>query len=257
MPDHFDALWLSASPSLQCFDHPLQLLLTKHFEMAYWQYFQGIDEGSSIFKAVELLEEYFEDNPSASAQKQKPLHLIGHGISGVIGLLYTRLHPERVKSLTLLAVGVQPTITWHSHYHVQRHLLPCSRSQVLVQMVRSLFGPSPPCEISELVSALDRDLEESPCIQSLFNAFHLPRCGVPVPLMVCGSRTDSVVDPVILHEWLTYFKPKDLLFECPEGRHFFHYFYPQFVSEKIISFWRSVDSELPTIPFLKGYDLVD
>jgi hypothetical protein len=40
-----------------------------------------------------------------------------------------------------------------------------------------------------------------------------------------------------LHDWLNWLKPEDKLWECPEGYHFFHYFYPQQVGEQILSFW--------------------
>jgi pimeloyl-ACP methyl ester carboxylesterase len=238
MSDRFDALWLSASPSLQCFNRPLQQFLIKHVNIVNWQYFQDLDEASSVFKAVDLLEEYLDSC-------DRPLHLIGHGISGVIGLLYARLHPQKVQSLTLLSVAAQPAITWHSHYYVQRHLSPCSRQQVLAQTVRNLFGSRPPYSAKALVSALDKDLEQSPCLQSLFHPVDLPKGGVSMPLMVCGSQTDTVVDPMALHQWLSWLKSDDVLWECPEGRHFFQYFYPQLVGEQILKFWGLSDRTLP------------
>jgi pimeloyl-ACP methyl ester carboxylesterase len=199
--------------------------------MMQWQYCQGPDEGSSLSNAVQLLHDYLE-------QANQPIHLMGHGISGVIGLLYARLYPDRVRSLTLLSVAEQPAMTWQTHYYVQRHLMSCSRQQVLAFMVRNLFGAELPYDIKTLMRALDRDLAEAPCFHSLFSVVDLPKGGILAPLMVCGSQTDTVVHPPALLEWRHWLKPTDRLWECPNGRHFFHYFQPHQVAEQVLQFWQ-------------------
>jgi pimeloyl-ACP methyl ester carboxylesterase len=226
-----DVLWLSGSPSLQCFDRPLLSVLASQANVMQWQYCQGPDEGSSLSNAVQLLHDYLE-------QVNQPIHLIGHGISGVIGLLYARLYPDRVRSLTLLSVAEQPAMTWQTHYYVQRHLMSCSRQQVLAFMVRNLFGAELPYDIKTLVRALDRDLAEAPCFHSLFSVVDLPKGGILAPLMVCGSQTDSVVHPPAFLEWRHWLKPTDRLWKCPTGRHFFHYFQPCQVAEQVLQFWQ-------------------
>ncbi|MGB8701278.1 MAG: alpha/beta hydrolase [Thermosynechococcaceae cyanobacterium] len=240
MSNPFNVLWLSASPSLQCLNRPLQRLLLPYANIRHWQYYQDLDEASSAFKAVDLLRTYL-------STCEQPLHLIGHGLSGTIGLLYARQYPEKVKSLTLLSVAAQPGITWHSHYYAQRHLLPCSRQQVLAQTVRNLFGSKSPYPVKALVHALEQDLEKTPCLQSLFNTFEYPKGGIVSPLMVCGSRTDSVVDLNAQSAWLPWLKTKDVLWSCQEGYHFFHYFHPQLVGEKILRFWNNTTRELRPI----------
>jgi pimeloyl-ACP methyl ester carboxylesterase len=227
-----DVLWLSGSPSLQCFDRPLLSILASQANVMQWQYCQGPDEGSSLSNAVQLLHDYLE-------QANQPIHLIGHGISGVMGLLYARLYPDRVRSLTLLSVAEQPAMTWQTHYYVQRHLMSCSRQQVLAFMVRNLFGAELPYDIKALVRALDRDLAEAPCLHSLFQVVDLPKGGILAPLMVCGSQTDTVVHPPALLEWRHWLKPTDRLWECPTGRHFFHYAHPYQVAEQVLKFWQS------------------
>lgn len=227
-----EVLWLSGSPSLQCFDRPLLSVLASQSNVVQWQYCQGQDEASSLSNAVHLLHNYLE-------QINQPMHLIGHGISGVIGLLYARLYPAKVRSLTLLAVAEQPAMTWQTHYYVQRHLMSCSREQVLAFMVRSLFGAETPYPAKDLVCALDRDLAEAPCLHSLFRVADLPKGGILSPLMVCGSQTDSVVHPPALLEWKNWLKPADRLWECSTGRHFFHYIQPHQVAEQVFEFWRS------------------
>jgi pimeloyl-ACP methyl ester carboxylesterase len=228
-----EVLWLNGSPSLQCFDRPLLSQLAMQAKVTQWQYCQGLDEGSSLQNAVQLLHDYLEQTD------RRPIHLMGHGIGGVIGLLYARCHPENVRSLTLLSVAEQPAMTWQTHYYVQRHLMSCSRHLVLAFMVRSLFGSQPPYDVKNLVRALDRDLAEAPCLHSLFSIVDLPKGGISAPLMVCGSQTDSVVHSPALLEWRNWMQPTDRLWECPAGRHFFHYFHPKQVAEHVLRFWQS------------------
>ena len=239
-----DVLWLSGSPSLQCFDRPLLSVLASQTNVMQWQYCQGPDEGSSLSNAFQLLHDYLE-------QVNQPIHLIGHGISGVIGLLYARFYPEKVRSLTLLSVAEQPAMTWQTHYYVQRHLMSCSRQQVLAFMVRNLFGAELPYDIKALVRALDRDLAEAPCLHSLFQVVDLPKGGILAPLMVCGSQTDTVVHPPALLEWRNWLKPTDRLWECPTGRHFFHYAHPYQVAEQVLKFWQS-ETFAADLPILQG-----
>ncbi|MGV0023436.1 alpha/beta fold hydrolase [Phormidesmis priestleyi] len=230
-----DVLWLSASPSLKRLNQPLLRHLSEQVTVLQWEYYQTLDEGSCLPNAVALLHEYLKVH-------NRPIHLAGHGISGVIGLLYARLYPERVKSLCLLSIAAQPAITWHSHYYTQLHLLPCSRQQILAQMALSLFGKRLPYPIKESLEALDRDLDLAPCPHSLFKLNELPKGGVAMPLLVCRSQTDSIIDPMGQSNWLPWMKLEDRLWECPEGRHFFHYFYPELVSSRLLEFWRSVNS---------------
>jgi pimeloyl-ACP methyl ester carboxylesterase len=226
-----NVLWLSASPSLQCFDRPLLNFLFGQVDIVHWQYFQEKDEGSSLDMAVELLHEYLTLSCNS-------VHLVGHGISGVIGLLYARRYPEQVRSLTLLAVAAQPALTWHTHYYVQRHLSHCSRYQLLATQVKRLFGARSPYPAKDLVRALARDLEEAPCLHSLFKLVDLPKGGVLVPLMVCSSKDDPVVHSSTLNEWQNWTKPEDIFWECPSGHHFFHYYHPRQVGENMLQFWQ-------------------
>ncbi|MFN6518508.1 MAG: alpha/beta fold hydrolase [Nostoc sp. CreGUA01] len=231
MSDSFDVLWLSASPVLQRFDQPLLKYLSRHLRIAHWEYQQSIDEGSSIDQAVELVYEFLECC-------DRPVHLAGHGMGGTIALSFARRFPQKVRSLTLLAVASQPANTWHAHYYFQRQLFSISREQILASTARSLFGNQPPHTTKKLVAALDKDLEQSPTPHSLFKLVYLPKGGVSMPMMICGSKTDPIVNSPALHDWMNWLKPEDNLWECPQGYHFFHYFYPQEVGEQILSFWQ-------------------
>lgn len=224
-------VWLSVSPSLKPFDKPLLQYLSQSTEIVRWEYSQTLDEASSIGAAVNLLQAYLQTC-------DRPVHLIGHGLSGVVGLLAARQFPERVRSLSLLSVSAHPAMTWQAHYYVQRQLLPCSQRQILAQTVRGLFGKRLPASVDRLVTALERDLTESPSLHSLFRIGTLPQGGVEMPLLVCGSQTDSIVHLPALESWSAWFKPHDRLWVCEAGGHFFHYFYASQVGQELLSFWQ-------------------
>lgn len=232
-------LWLNTNPFFQRFEKPLTNYLAKQISIAEWQYFQSQDEPCSLEVALVLLHDYLKSS-------SKPIHLIGHGTSGLIGLLYARKHPERVKSLTLLGVGVNPAVDWQIHYYALREILPCSRDIVLLQMVHNLFGCQSRERAKNIVKLLEKDLDSSPSPHSLYKRISIPPSGVSMPLLVCGSQDDVIVDRNILQGWQKYFKPSDRLWEIPEGRHFFHYFFPQQVGDEIIDFWQSLTESQET-----------
>ncbi|WP_198016819.1 alpha/beta fold hydrolase [Rubidibacter lacunae] len=227
------ALWLDLSPSLGIFHQPLLRVLRRQECVAQWRYRQDADESGALEPAIALLHEYVSHLP-------KPVHLIGHGTSGTVGLLYARRFPERVRSLTLLGVGVQPAVDWHAHYYAVRELMPCSREMVLAQMAGTLFGDEVRTRVRLLVSMLEQDLDLAASPHSLWQRERIPIGGVPVPLLTCGSADDAIVDPGALRAWETYFKPGDRRWECPSGRHFFHYRLPHCVDATIKAFWQSL-----------------
>ena len=53
-----EALWLSVSPSLKCFDQRLLSRLSKGRTVRRWQYCQTTDEPCSVAAVVEALDEY-------------------------------------------------------------------------------------------------------------------------------------------------------------------------------------------------------
>jgi pimeloyl-ACP methyl ester carboxylesterase len=231
MSDAFDVLWISSSPALQRFDKPLLQYISKYLNVAQWEYRSHKDEGSSIDEAVGLVAEFL-------AEYSHPVHIAGHGAGGAIALVFARRYPEKVRSLTLLAVASQPAHTWHTHYYLQRQLFTISRQQVLAMSVRNLFGEQPPYTTKKLVAVLDKDLEQSPLSHSLFKLTDLPEGGVSMPMMVCGSKEDPIINSPSLQRWLKWFKAEDFLWETPKGHHFFHYFYPQKIGEKMLNFWQ-------------------
>jgi pimeloyl-ACP methyl ester carboxylesterase len=234
-----EALCLSASPHLQVFDRPLLQFLAKQEAIAQWEYQQTPDEPCSLDIALVLLHDYLK-------HRHQPIHLMGHGVSGLLALLYAQQHPERVRSLTLLSVGAYPAVDWQAHYYAQRQLLPCSRQMLLARMINMLFGHSSQFMTKALVKILEKDLDNSLSPHSLIKCLSLAPIRIAVPLLVCGSVDDVVVDPHQLRSWRSYFsrEPSAIsqLWVCPGGRYFFHYFYPQQVGETVLNFWQSLSS---------------
>ncbi len=228
-----EVIWVSVSPTLSIFDRPLLQDLAKRTTVAQWQYVQEVDESCSIQRVLVMLHDYLK-------HRHQPVHLMGHGISGAIALLYTRRHPERVKSLTLFAVAEQPAVTWHANYYIQRHLMPCTQSCVLATVVKQLFKGQRPYPPGYLIQALQKDLEQSPLLHSLCQIETLPQGGVEVPLMVCGAEDDVVAHSTALADWQDWLQPRDRLWSCKTGGHFFHYFHPHLVGRQVSLFWRSL-----------------
>jgi pimeloyl-ACP methyl ester carboxylesterase len=226
-------LWISASPSLKCFHHRLLHQLSKAVELEFWEYYQTLDEGSSIEGAIHLLAEYL-------FTLDRPIHLIGHGIGGVIALGYARLYPDRVASLTLLSVAVQPAIDWHSYYYTQLRALPSSRECVLRSIASNLFPSTCASHIYSLTERLERDLVEAPSNHSLFRLDILVAGGVKMPLMICASQDDPVINSTALSGWSSYLKSTDTIYRTTTGGHFFHHFYPELVSLQIQQFWQKL-----------------
>jgi pimeloyl-ACP methyl ester carboxylesterase len=223
-------LWLNVSRSFKRFDQPILQRLGRDLPISYWEYLQEEDEASSIPTAVDLLDKYVSSMAS-------PVHLVGHGLSGVVALSYARQFPDRVRSLCLLAVAAQPAITWQSQYYAKRQQLPCSQVQLLAQVAQTLFGQTLPYAPTAIVQALCKDLAASPSPHSLYQVSALPEGGVTMPLMVCSSKTDAVVTPPLARRWIEFFKPGDTWWQCPDGEHFFHHRQPELVASQLLKFW--------------------
>lgn len=238
------ALWINVSPSFKPLSQSLLRHLSQTVTIACWDYHQSSDEPCCLEGAVALLHDYVQCC-------DRPLHLIGHGTSGLIGLLYARKHPEYVRSLSLLAVGVYPAVDWQAHYYVQRQLLSCRREMILAQMADHLFGHRNRIPTPRLMQMLEQDLDASLSPHSLFKRNSVASGNVEVPLLVCGGADDIVVDVNHLKGWQDCFKPGDRLWICPNERHFFHFSRPQTVSQEIAAFWGTLSRSSRISPALK------
>jgi pimeloyl-ACP methyl ester carboxylesterase len=224
------ALWLTTSPSFRKYDQPLLRRLSWHSSIAQWEYHQSPDESSSLETALVFLHDYLKHS-------DRPVHLLGHSTSGLLGLLYARRYPKRVRSLTLLAVGVHPAIDWQAFYHVHLKLLPCSRQTILMQMVQNLFGYQCLPIAHDLCQALEHDLQLSLSPHTVFQRAYIASGKPDVPLLVCGSANDVVVPPHEIEGWREWLGEDDRLWLCPQGHHFFHFFCVQAVARQVLNFW--------------------
>jgi pimeloyl-ACP methyl ester carboxylesterase len=234
------ALWLTVSPNLKKFDQRLLCSLSKRVSIMRWEYMQTEDEPCSLEVAINLLYEYLHGH---FVHTHKPVHLIGHGLSGIVGWLYAQRHPEHVRSLTLLSVGANPAVNWHIHYYALRQLLPCSREMVLVQMVRMLFGPRSYDITRLLVQMLAQDLDTGLALHSLVAHQEIASSQIKPPLLVCRGANDAVVETA--ERWRPWLKPSDRIWNCPQGHHFFHFDQPRQVETIILKHWQQVDQLNP------------
>ena len=199
-------------------------------------YIQSVDEPCCLEVAISLLHDYLT---GYYGHRKQQVHLVGHGLSGIIGWLYTQRYPDHVKSLTLLSVGVNPAVNWHAHYYALRQLLPCSRDIVLAQMVRMLFGDRN-CDITRaLMQLLAQDLDSGLALHSLINCQEVKAAAVQPPLLVCQGDRDAVVDTA--GHWQPLLKPNDRIWTCPQGHHFFHFEQPKLVKTTLLNHWQQAD----------------
>ncbi len=244
-----DVVWLNVSPGLRWVHQPILRVLSQCCPITQWDYQQTEDEACSLDLAVELLHRYVKKRLQIQRLKHPAnlrspgVNLVGHGLSGVVGLLYARKFPQFVQSLTLLSVAAQPATLWDAHYYVKRLLLPYARHPLLAQTAAQLWEGPHRERLPFLVTALEKDLSHAPSPHTFLKLVRLAPGGVAVPLLVCGSHTDPVVSPAELADWQVWLKPSDQLWICPEGRHFFHYAYPHRVADRLLHFWRSLSAQ--------------
>ncbi|NRB09098.1 MAG: alpha/beta hydrolase [Richelia sp.] len=227
-----DIVWVSGSPFLRCLHMPLLKKLFRSANVSVWEYIQSLDESACMETAVELLHSYIK-------KRESPVNLIGHDIGGTIALIFARQYPEYVKSLILLSVAAQPARTWHIHYYQQRQIYSQNQGEALSNTLHHIFRDNFPCHRDNLHNLMDKfyqDLENIPLMHSLFKIEKLPTGGVPMPLLICGGQIDMILPYPELNEWEKWLKPGDIIWQCPQGSHFFHHFHSQIVSEQISRF---------------------
>lgn len=268
-----NVLWLSVSPHLKGFDQRLLAQLVKTATVRRWDYCQTADEPCCTDSVIDSLHEYlseraaleksweeksWEEKGRQGQARASKVHLLGHGVSGVIGMLYARRYPQYVASLTLLSVGSLPALTWQAHYYALRQHLPCSRERVLAQMTQLLFGDQP-CRFSRaLAELLARDLDNSLTLHSLAHHTHIEPNRVEVPLLICNGAADAIMQSQkepCWDKWMHLSNGADQsdqathphhgpqlfdLWHCPQGNHFFHFHHPQAVAAKITSHWHQL-----------------
>ncbi|MGB0562512.1 MAG: alpha/beta hydrolase [Spirulinaceae cyanobacterium] len=238
-PSSPDVLWLNLSPRLKHFNLRLLRQLQTQPSLATtvlgcWDYHQTLDEPCCFTTALTLLHEAIRGG-------DRPVHLLGHGSSGLLALLYAQQYPQWVRSLTVLSVGAAPAQTWHDHYYALRKLLPCSRSMILAQMVRSLFGPQGYDLTKRFMKVLAADLDSALAPHSLGHRTAVAIADIEPPIWAAIGANDTLLASRAVDS-LPWLKSSDRLYCLPEGRHFFHYDYPRQVAQEISNFWATVEA---------------
>jgi pimeloyl-ACP methyl ester carboxylesterase len=227
-------LWISTSPSLQCFHRRMLGVLDQEFPLKYWEYSQTPDEPGSLKTALGLLHAFIETS-------DRPIHIIGHGLGGVLALNYARCYPGKVASVVLISVAAQPSITWQTYYYQQLSMIYCRRDVVLQLVAGWISGISCPRYVQHLAERLDRDLLEAPSDTSLLKKeVSVCQGRIPQPLLVCGAIDDPVLMGGIFSEWLHYLKNGDQFWHQPTGGHFFHHQHAEAMAIKVRDFWRQL-----------------
>ena len=252
-----NVLWISVSAHLRCFDQRLLSRLAGKATVRRWEYYQSLDEPCCVQSIVDMLYAYVSDRARLESQLKDSvgheaykLHLVGHGVSGIVALLYAQQHPEHVASLTLLSIAANPAVNWQAHYYALRNLLPCSREMVLAQMTRLLFGPQSIRLTKALSQLLASDLDSAPTLHSLAHHTQILPGQVSVPLLICNGEFDAVVgshNDVQWQKWRVCSTSDDgandtdlQLWRCPEGNHFFHFYHAAAVATALEKHWKTV-----------------
>ena len=231
-------LWLSTSPSLKWIDLKLISRISQARPLYLWEFEQEADQGCDLNVVLDLLYEYLKLQQD---KNHNPIHIVGHGINGVVGALFARKHPELVRSLTLLSVGASLSCTWHAQYYAKRSFFEGTQLQTLMYLSQQLFGNAPPYNVRQLASMFQEDLLQSPIPHSLFDVQALPKGGTKVPTLYCGGEYDTITDAHSVHDWEPWMKPFDDLWICPRGRHFFHHEFPMETAHVIEQFHRRLE----------------
>lgn len=170
------------------------------------------------------------------------IHLIGHGMGGILAWRVARRLPGRVRSVTMLGVGPIPAINWQTYWMMMRHRSLCSGGQVMAHLVRLLVGPQRLPQARDWMRLLEQELATSlPPIAFLHSTPLAQDHPLSMPVLIGGGAEDLLVSSAQMGRWRAYLKPQDRAWICPGGPHFFHITAPQRVSDQVVRFWQRID----------------
>ena len=115
--------------------------------------------------------------------------------------MYARRYPHKVSSLGLLAVGWLYAINLQAHYYTHFLAFSWSRKQVLNQMVGDRLKLKNQSINQRFISYFKDDLACSICPHSLFRMSNPRDEGGEISLLICSSKTEFVVSPIVMRRW--------------------------------------------------------
>ena len=152
----------------------------------------------------------------------RPVHLVGHGISGTIAYLYAQKYPNNISSVSVLSVDTHSTNQWTSHYQSMRSQLPCSRFHILSHLSSLLVNGNSEQIRSVVTRLLARCLDNDFVYGSIVKSQVIENINKSnVPILVIHGEKDFVVDEQSWDRWRHYLKPGDCYQKIANGRHFF------------------------------------
>jgi len=190
---------LSVSSSWQFFARSLLSYLNDSVPVQIWEYQQTEDEARSLDMGVKLLHNFL-------TWRDRPLHLISHSTSRLVGWMYARRYPHKVSSLGLLAVGWWYAINLQADYYTHLSAFSWICKQVVNQMVGDLLGLKSQSITQIFISYFKHDLACSPCPHSLFRMSNSRDEGGEVPLLICSRKMDFVLSPIVMRRWSKFLK---------------------------------------------------
>ena len=225
-----EVLWVDLQPTLYCLNKRVSQRLSRDIGVKRWSFQLDPDEFCMESTVHSMLKTTLES-------MAEPIHLIGHGLSGIISCEFAHNHPELVESVTLLSVDTLSINQWSSHYLGMRRQLACSREQILKHLSTLLFE----VKSSQVKAAFPRLLQaclDNELIQgSIVNLDHPGSLSSPqVPTLVINGHDDFVVDRMAQQRWEEQLKPGDCYHSLQGGRHFFQFSHAELTATLIRSF---------------------
>ena len=227
-------LWIDLQPSLYCLFKRTTQSLSQNFEVKRWSFEHDLDESCDVDTVHGLLRQTI-DNSS------RPVHLVGHGISGTIAYLYAQKYPNNISSVSALSVDTHSTNQWTSHYQSMRSQLPCSRFHILSHLSSLLVNGNSEQIRSVVTRLLARCLDNDFVYGSIVKSQIIENINkANVPILVINGEKDFVIDEQSCDRWRHYLKPGDCYQKIANGRHFFPFTEWSQTSNMIESFIKMV-----------------
>ena len=208
-------LWIDLQPSLYCLFKRTAQRLSENFEVKRWAFEHDLDESCDVDIIHSLLRKTIKSTSNS-------VHLVGHGLSGIVAHLYAQRYPKNISSVSLLSVDINSTNQWTSHYQSIRSQLPCSRFQILSHLSRLLVDSNKDHIQTIMARLLAKCLDNDFVHGSILKNHTINNLGkINTPILIINGEKDFVVDKQCYERWQHHLKPGDCYQQIMNGRHFF------------------------------------